>query len=318
MKILRNPHTKNTMNTTPPKTPIHSQKSKSFLLPIGLALATLAILPAANGQLIYSNGFETSGNYSTGNLVGQGTNGGDIKNWTASLNGGTAKIVTSSTWNSTTMNPATGSQMLQAQYGNSSLSLNQLIVSSNNTIKQDFNYTFKLAVQEDALSNAAIYVGIRSSAATAAGHSNGMDFGLLRYSDGNGGYELGFAARQSNPGGPSYATRIGTDTAPLNEWLTFSLDLDWSSLTYSGTAKDSSNNLITSFSNVAIWDKNGTMSSYGFDQLGVYVHQVGDKPYFLVDDMSVTLVPEPSAIALALLGGAAIAFYRRRNKASKS
>lgn len=301
-----------------PKKPVIYALSAAFLLTGG------GLLPMARGQLIYSNGFETSGNipggnYTTGNIAAQGYDGGAVGNWTATLSNGTAKIVTSSTWNSTTMNPATGSQMLQAQYGTGTLSLNQKFVSSN-AIQQDFNLTFKLAVQEDSVSNAGIYVGIRSQVASGASHPNGMDFGLLRYetSPGSGVYEYGFAARQSPPGDPSYATRIGTDAAPLNEWLTFSLDLDWSALTFSGTVKDSSNNLITSFSNVAIWDRDGVMHSYGFDQLGVYVHQKGSQPYFLVDDMSVTLVPEPSTIALALLGGAAIALYRRRNKASKS
>lgn len=292
------------------------------LLPVGLALAALAILPAAKAQLIYSNGFETGNNYytnggtgGTGTISGQGTDGGDIKNWTSTLNSGSAQIVTNSLGtNSTEMFPASGDQMLQAQYGTNTLSLNQIIRPANDMIMTDFNFTFKLAVQEDAVSNAGIYIGIRNSQIYST-NANGMDFGLLRYT--NNGGEYGFAVRQSTNGGSSFATRVGTNTAPLNEWLTFSLDFDRDTLTFSGTVHDSTNGLVTSFTNVAIWDRYTNMSTNGFDQLGVYVHQVGNKPYFLVDDMSVTVVPEPSTIALALLGGAAVVFYRRRNRASK-
>jgi len=267
-----------------------------FLLPLGLVLAALTILPQAQGQVIYTNGFETNQNYFTnggtgsfGSIAGQGTDGGAIKNWTATFSSGTALIVTSSTTNST-MYPASGDQMLQAQYGTGTLSLNQVIRPTNNTITESFNYTFQLALQEDAVSNAGVYIGIRSSAAAAAGNLNGLDFGVLRYSDGGGGYEYGFAVRQSNPGGPSYATRVGTNTFTINEWHTFNLDFDRDTLTFSGSVLDSSNNLVTSFANVAIWDRDGVMSGYGFDQLGVYIHQKGGQPHVLVDDMSLALI----------------------------
>lgn len=315
------------MKTAPQIPAMKSLKSLISLLPVGLLLAGVTILPTAKGQTnIYSNGFETSGNFpggtysttggtgGTGTISGQGTDGGAVGNWTATFNSGTAQIVTNSTRVSTSMNPASGSQMLQAQYGtNASLSLNQVILATNNAIKEDFNFTFKLAVQEDTVSNAGVLVGIRSSAATSANNPNGMDFGLLRYVT-NGTTNYGFAARQSDPGGSSYFTRIGTNTANLNEWYTFSLDLDWSSLTYNGTVKDSNNSLVTSFTNVAIWDRNNVMTNYGFNQLGVYVHQVGNRPYFLVDDMSVTLVPEPTTLALVLLGLVAVIYFRRHGK----
>lgn len=303
---------------------MNTKKSLIFLLPFGLFLAALTILPTAQGQLVYTNGFETNQNYftnggtgGTGTIGGQGSNGGDVNNWTTSLNGGSGQIVTESTWtNSTTMTPTGGDQMLQVQYGTGSLTLNQVFLPTNNAIKQDFNLTFKFAVQEDYVSNAGIYVGIRSQAAAAASHPNGMDFGVLRYT--NGGTNVyGFAARQSDPGGSSYATRVGTDTMNINEWYTFSLDLDWDSLTFSGTVYDSSNNLITFFTNVAIWDRDGVMHDYGFNQLGVYVHQKGNQPYVLLDDMSVTLVPEPSTFALVLMGAAAAVYYRRRAGAAK-
>lgn len=305
-------------------------KSHKYARPMGwmasaaaVVLAGMTMLPDAMGdQLIYSNGFETNNGYftnggtgGTGTISGQGTDGADIKNWTSTLNSGSAQIVTNSLGtNSTEMFPASGDQMLQAQYGTNTLSLNQIIRPANDMIMTDFNFTFKLAVQEDAVSNAGIYIGIRNSQIYST-NANGMDFGLLRYT--NNGGEYGFAVRQSTNGGSSFATRVGTNTAPLNEWLTFSLDFDRDTLTFSGTVHDSTNGLVTSFTNVAIWDRYTNMSTNGFDQLGVYVHQVGNKPYFLVDDMSVTVVPEPSTIALALLGGAAVVFYRRRNRASK-
>ena len=103
----------------------------------------------------------------------------------------------------------------------------------------------------------------------------------------------------------------------INEWYTFSLDLDWDSLTFSGTVSDSSNNLITSFTNVAIWDRDDEVKNYGFNQLGVYVHQKGTQPYVLLDDMSVTLVPEPTTFALVLMGAAAAVYYRRRAGAAR-
>lgn len=297
---------------------MNTLKSITTLLPVGFVLAALTCLPPANGQVVYTNGFEAAQNYTVNSTIsGQGGDGGDINNWTSTLNNGTAQIVTSST--NGTMSPAEGSQMLQAQYGTGSLSLNQMIRPANNTIMTDFSYTFKLAVQEDAISNSGVYIGIRSSAAWSANNPNGLDFGILRYSDGGGGYEYGFAVRQSTYNGSSFATRVGNDTFTINEWHTFNLDFDRDTLTFNGTVYNSSNALVTSFSNVAIWDKMGVMSGYGFDQVGIYVHQIGTQPYVLVDGMKITAVPEPSTIAaLSLLGGAAVIFYRRRNRTSKS
>lgn len=307
------------------KTTSHKySRPMGWMASTAIALAGMTMLPDAMGQLIYTNGFETSQNYltnggtgSTGSVVGQGSNGGAVQNWTATLAGGTGQIVTDSQGAySTEMTPPQGDQMLQAQYGTNSFTLAQIILATNNAIKQDFNFTFKFAVQEDAVSNAGIYIGLRSTAASAASHPNGMDFGVLRYTD-DGQSVYGFTARQSDPGGASYATRIGTDTLDINEWYTFSLNLDWDSLTFSGTVYDSSDNLVTSFDNVAIWDRDGVMHDYGFNQLGVYIHQKGGQPYVLLDDISITAVPEPSTLALALLGAAAAVYYRRRAGAAR-
>lgn len=194
--------------------------------------------------------------------------------------------------------------MLQAQYGTNSMSLAQ--VFTNTAIKESFDFSFKLAINSATVGNDYIRISIGSSSTNVTG---GLDFGVLKYADG-----LGFTARQSAPGGSSYATRIGSATMGLNEWYTFTLSLDWDTLTFSGNVYNSTNALVTSFSNIAIWDRDGTMHAYGFDKISVGVTQ-SSTAYVLVDDITVA-VPEPTSIALLVFSAAGLLLMRHRRRNS--
>jgi len=298
----------------------HAQATRWMISAASMVFAAGMSLSSVQGEVIYQNGFEASQNYSTtggslsnGNISGQGGGGtgSPLQNWSS---GGSTelKIVTSTTSGETTYNPPQGSQMFQAQYGTGSTTAYQIFESTNNSVKESFTFSFKLAVIEETVSNAAIYIGVGNSSSS----TGGMDFGLLRYGTGSSEnpYVYGFAARQSDPGGQSHSTRIGTDTFSLNEFHTFTLTLDWETLTFSGTVYDASDHLVTSFSNVAMWDRDGVFPDIGFNRIGVFIHQKGNTPYFLIDDMSLTTIPEPSAVALVFVGALGLLFFYRRSR----
>lgn len=286
----------------------------SLKIVAAVALAGFLSLPGAMGQTFYESGFEVSQNYTTnggsqgtGNLSGQGGDG-SMPNW--STGGSSQLLIVTSSSGSTTLLPPEGNQMLQAQYGTGSTTGQQNFLTATNAIKESFNFSFQLAVNADSVGNAAfsMYVSGQQDA-------NGLYIGLQRDGAGTEGnpYVYGFIARQSEPGGGSYYTRLGTDTfSLLNEFHTFNLTLDWDTLTFGGTVSNSGG-LVTTFSNVAIWDRDGTVHTNGFSRVGFQINQVGNSPYFLIDDIHISAIPEPSALALALLGIATI-FHRRRRK----
>lgn len=285
-------------------------------LKISIAVLVGAIsLPHGMGQAIYEIGFETSQNYTTtggsqsnGNLSGQGGDGGSLPNW--STGGSTElKIVTSSS-GTTTLLPPEGNQMLQGQYGTGSTTGLQNFLTPENAIKESFNFSFKLAVNAESVGNAAFSMYVSGQQA-----NNGFYIGLSRFGTGTelDPYVYGFIARQSLPGQTSFYTRLGTDTFSLNEFHTFDLTLDWDTLTFGGTVSNAGG-VVTTFSDVAIWNRDGNVHDNGFSRLGFQINQIGNSPYFLIDDIRISQIPEPSALVMTLLGAGAV-FYRQRRSA---
>ncbi len=256
-----------------------------FGLP-ALFLTTWTPVQAADGEVVHHVGFEESEGYTPGPLLEQGNAvAPGIGRWIAPENEAVegAEIVTES---AASHFPAPeGSQMLQIQYGAGNPQAYQNFLGETKAIKQDFKVTFLLAVDAD-VSNGTFTFAVQSS----SGVNSGAWFGIRRVPGEPDSF--GFFYRKTGPDEKMVWEKIGDGVFEPRQFHKVELQINYWEQTYGGHVTNADGQEMVKFSGLPLLDHDKHMSAgRGFNRIYIGADQIGTKPYFLVDDITVELLP---------------------------
>jgi hypothetical protein len=263
---------------------------------------TLVVATTAQSQTLFD--FE-SPTYSTGNLttgatsVTTGATFTGLNGWSQSGSGGPGAIVTT-----TTSGLYTGGQALGS--GNSG----NAYIGVNNSFALGSSFYFDLLAPVANKGGVSGFADLNSDGNVSYSPENGIFAGVL-----DSGGSSRFAFRDLAIGGSSYGSGVAANTT---DWYRISVTLDdstWTAtmnvinLTLGGTVVDlDPSTSATSFSHT--WT-GGTGWIPTTSWTGTGARASGT---ILIDNITST-VPEPSAIAMLLLGGAGLLIRSRRQEA---
>ena len=244
---------------------------------------------AWGGEVVYRVGFEEtedfSGGYAMGSLAGQGGNPPEVMPWIQPVNEecSGAEIVGESGGNQ--ILPPQGKQMLQIQYDTGNPQVYQNFLPEAKAIKQDFKVTFLLAV-DASVSNGTFSFGIQSS----SGLNSGAWLGIRRVSKEENSF--GFFHRKADSDGKAAWERIEDAVFEPHQFYKVELQIDYWNQAFGGRVTSADGGEVLNFSDLPLLDLDGHMSSgRGFNRIYVGADQIGTRPFFLVDDITVDLVP---------------------------
>lgn len=270
-----------------------SRRSFSHAIRVGLFFGLLALfltawcLPskAVGGEVVHHVGFEESEGYTPGPLLEQGARDPDIGRWIAPDNEAVegAEVVMES---ATSHFPAPqGSQMLQIQYGAGNPAAFQNFLSEAKAIKQDLQVTFLLAVDAE-VSNGTFTFAIQSS----SGINSGAWFGIRRVPGEPDSF--GFFYKKTGPDEKIVWEKIGDGVFEPRQFYKVELQINYWDQTYGGHVTNADGQEVVKFSGLPLLDHDKHMSAgRGFNRIYIGADQIGTKPYFLVDDITVELLP---------------------------
>ena len=264
------------------------QPAFGFLLALALMACSLPC-KVLGGEVVYQVGFEEaedfSSGYALGPLAGQGERLPAVTGWAQQPNEefAGADVVEAS---AVSQFPAPkGRQMLQVRYDSGNPAVFQSFLQEPKAIKQDLKVTFLLAV-DGPVSGGTFTFAISSS----SGLNSGAWFGIRRA--GKDDNSFGFFYRKVDAEGKSVWERIGEGVFEAQQFYKVELLVDYGNQTYGGLVTDASGGEVLKFSGLPLFDQDGHMSAgRGFNRLYIGADQVGTRPAFLVDDISVELAP---------------------------
>lgn len=264
------------------------QPAFGFLLALVLMACSLPC-KVFGGEIVYQVGFEEaeefSSGYALGPLVGQGERLPAVAGWMQQPNEEFhgADVVEASVGNH--LPAPKGRQMLQIRYDSGNPAVFQNFLSEPKAIKQDLKVTFLLAV-DGAVSGGTFTFAILSS----SGLNSGAWFGIRRA--GKDDNSFGFFYRKVDAEGKIVWEKIGDGVFEVQQFYKVELLVDYGNQTYGGLVTDASGSEVLKFSGLPLLDQDGHMSAgRGFNRLYVGADQVGTRPAFLVDDISVEMAP---------------------------
>lgn len=243
--------------------------------------ASASSSPAADGEPIYHVGFEESEGYSLGPLLGQGEEAPNITPWLSPKHEERDGSEVVSASGGSHMPAPEGAQMLQIRYLTGNPEALQNFLPERKAIKQDFRVTFLLAA-DAPVSNGTFNFAIQSS----SGLNSGAWFGIRKVEDA----AYGFFQRKVDPDGKMVWERIGDGTFEAHAFHKVELDIHYGDMTYGGRVTNAAGEEVLKFDALPLLDHDGHMSGgRGFNRIYVGADQVGTKPYFLVDDITIAL-----------------------------
>lgn len=237
------------------------------------------------GEAVHHVGFEEAEGYTPGPLLEQGAQPPDITRWLSPENEamGGAEVVTDSA--ASHLPAPQGSQMLQVQYGAGNPAVLQNFLSEAKAIKQDFKVTFLLAVDAEA-SNGTFTFAIQSS----SGINSGAWFGIRRVKGETDSF--GFFYKKTDPDGKIAWEKIGDGVFEPRQFYKVEMQVNHGNLTYGGRVTNADGQEVLKFSDLPLLDHDGHMGAgRGFNRIYIGADQIGTKPYFLVDDITIELLP---------------------------
>lgn len=264
------------------------QPAFGFLLALTLMACSLPC-KVLGGEIVYQVGFEEaedfSSGYALGPLVGQGERLPAVTGWMQQpheeFSG--ADVVEASEGNQ--LPALKGKQMLQIRYDSGNPAAFQNFLPESKAIKQDLKVTFLLAV-DGAVSGGTFTFAILSS----SGLNSGAWFGIRRA--GKDDNSFGFFYRKVDSEGKNVWEKIGDGIFETQQFYKVEMQIDYGNHTFGGLVTDANGSEVLKFSGLPLLDQDGHMSAgRGFNRLYIGADQVGTRPAFLVDDISVELVP---------------------------
>jgi len=264
------------------------QKKRLRTLRIFPALLFCIPLHASFAEVVYHTGFEEAesfgGSYAVGPLVGQGEHLPEISPWLqpqGEENSG-AEIVGES--RSRQLPPPQGDQMLQLQYVSGNPAIFQNFLPEARALKQDFKATFLLGVDGE-VSNGTFYFAVQSS----SGRNNGAWFGIRRLSAEPPSFGSFYKTTDSE--GKMVWEKLGDIPLEPRQFYKITLEIDDSDQTFGGSVTDPEGRKILTFSHLPLLDQDGHMrNGRGFNRIYVGSDQIGNKPLFLVDDITIETI----------------------------
>jgi hypothetical protein len=262
---------------------------------------TLVVATTAQSQTLFD--FE-SPTYSTGNLttgptsVTSGATFTGLNGWSQSGSGGPGAIVTT-----TSSGLYTGGQALGS--GNSG----NAYIGVNNNFALGNSFYFDLLAPVANKGGVSGFADLNSDSAVTYSSENGIFAGAL-----DSGGSSRFAFRDLAIGGSSYGSGVAANTT---DWYRIYVTLDdstWTAtmnvinLTLGGTVVDldpstSATSFSHSWADGSVWIPTTSWTGTGARASGT----------ILIDNITST-VPEPSAIAMLLVGGVGLLIHSRRQK----
>lgn len=270
--------------------PLALSLKPAFGVLLALTLVVCALpCKVLGGEIVYQVGFEEAEDFSTGYslgpLVGQGERLPAVPGWMQQPNEEFhgADVVETSVGNQ--LPAPKGKQMLQIRYDSGNPGVFQNFLLESKAIKQDLKVAFLLAV-DGAVSGGTFTFAILSS----SGLNSGAWFGIRRA--GKDENSFGFFYRKVDPEGKSVWEKIGDGIFETQQFYKVEMQIDYGNHTFGGLVTDANGSEVLKFSGLPLLDQDGHMSAgRGFNRIYVGADQIGTRPAFLVDDISVELVP---------------------------
>jgi hypothetical protein len=270
-------------------------------------LFLLSLFGTGSAQADFSTGFETSSGYTSGaSVLGVHDSAAEEGNTWTSLFGTASQMTTSDA------NPADGDLALTVVAPGDAAQMAYLDLGSSAPTSDKFNVKFDLAISSDVSvdtgNQVQIYFGAENGSSYLSDATTPFWFSVI-YNDG----QLLLSTRSES--GTVFKTSIGdyTTFSDLGEYITFDITIDpsfnkYTSVSLSGTTSSAD---VTS---TILAQNEGTIASKGGTPENIFSVVTGsnDTGTVYIDNLSVTSIPEPSALALFLgLSASAILYVRR-------